>query len=123
MISGSVTASYIIAAVFFILSLSGLSHPESSRRGNIYGMIGMAIAILATIASNNVTAYALLITVMAVGGGIGVFLARQVRMTEMPELVAMLHSFVGLAAVFIGFASYLEGSDYEGKGGKGRSQP
>ena len=114
MISGSVTASYIIAAVFFILSLSGLSHPESSRRGNIYGMIGMAIAILATIASNNVTAYALLITVMAVGGGIGVFLARQVRMTEMPELVAMLHSFVGLAAVFIGFASYLEGSDYEG---------
>ncbi len=114
MISGTVTASYIIAAIFFILSLSGLSHPETSRRGNVYGMIGMAIAIIATVASESVTAYGHLVVVMLVGGTIGTFLAKRVQMTEMPELVAMLHSFVGLAAVFIGFASYLEGPHFEG---------
>ncbi|MEC9248138.1 MAG: Re/Si-specific NAD(P)(+) transhydrogenase subunit beta [Pseudomonadota bacterium] len=114
MISGTVTASYIIAAIFFILSLSGLSHPETSRRGNVYGMIGMAIAIIATVASESVTAYGHLVVVMLVGGTIGTLLAKRVQMTEMPELVAMLHSFVGLAAVFIGFASYLEGPHFEG---------
>ena len=112
--SGILTASYIIAAIFFILSLSGLSHPETSRRGNFYGIIGMTVAIIATVASGEVTAYGLLIVVMLIGGGIGTFLARRVQMTEMPELVAILHSFVGLAAVFIGFASYLEGVDFTG---------
>ena len=112
--SGILTASYIIAAIFFILSLSGLSHPETSRRGNLYGIIGMSVAIIATVASGEVTAYGLLIVVMLIGGGIGTFLARRVQMTEMPELVAILHSFVGLAAVFIGFASYLEGVDFTG---------
>ena len=112
--SGILTASYIIAAIFFILSLSGLSHPETSRRGNFYGIIGMTVAIIATVASGEVTAYGLLIVVMLIGGGIGTFLARRVQMTEMPELVAILHSFVGLAAVFIGFASYLEGVDFAG---------
>ena len=114
MVSGTVTASYIIAAIFFILSLSGLSHPETSRRGNVYGMIGMTIAIIATVASNSVTAYGHLVVVMLIGGTIGTVLAKRVQMTEMPELVAILHSFVGLAAVFIGFASYLEGSNFEG---------
>ena len=114
MVSGTVTASYIIAAIFFILSLSGLSHPETSRRGNVYGMIGMTIAIIATVASNSVTAYGHLVVVMLIGGTIGTILAKRVQMTEMPELVAILHSFVGLAAVFIGFASYLEGSNFEG---------
>ena len=114
MISGSLTASYILAAIFFILSLSGLSHPESSRRGNLYGIIGMIIAIVATVLSDEVSAYALLITLMVAGGAVGYLVATRVQMTEMPELVAILHSFVGLAAVLIGFASYLEGVPYKG---------
>ena len=83
--SGILTASYIIAAIFFILSLSGLSHPETSRRGNFYGIIGMTVAIIATVASGEVTAYGLLIVVMLIGGGIGAFRARRGQMTEMPE--------------------------------------
>ncbi|MCB1746497.1 MAG: Re/Si-specific NAD(P)(+) transhydrogenase subunit beta [Gammaproteobacteria bacterium] len=109
MASGIVTASYIIAAVLFILSLGGLSHPETARRGNAYGIAGMVIAILATVFSNQVTDYAVLIVVMLIGGTVGVQAARRVQMTEMPELVAILHSFVGLAAVLIGFATYLVG--------------
>ncbi|MGD9835793.1 MAG: Re/Si-specific NAD(P)(+) transhydrogenase subunit beta [Piscinibacter sp.] len=111
MASGIVTASYIIAAVLFILSLGGLSNPETARRGNAYGIAGMVIAILATVFSSQVTDYVVLIVVMAVGGTIGVQAARRVQMTEMPELVAILHSFVGLAAVLIGFATYLVGLD------------
>ena len=109
MAPGIITASYIIAAVLFILSLGGLSHPETARRGNLYGIVGMIIAITATMLSNQVTAYVVLILAMLVGGILGVVAARRVQMTEMPELVAMLHSFVGLAAVFIGFAIYMEG--------------
>ncbi|MGR8921532.1 MAG: Re/Si-specific NAD(P)(+) transhydrogenase subunit beta [Gammaproteobacteria bacterium] len=107
MASGIVTASYIIAAVLFILSLGGLSHPETARRGNAYGIAGMAIAILATVTSSLVTDYALLILVMLIGGTLGVMAARRVQMTEMPELVAILHSFVGLAAVLIGYATFI----------------
>ncbi len=107
MVSGIVTASYIIAAVLFILSLGGLSHPETARRGNAYGICGMAIAIIATIFSNQVTDYVVLVIVMLIGGTLGVTAARRVQMTEMPELVAILHSFVGLAAVLIGFATYI----------------
>jgi len=110
MSQGVVTASYIIAAVLFILSLGGLSHPETARRGNAYGIAGMLIAIAATIASDRVTDYAVLVLVMLVGGTAGVLVARRVQMTEMPELVAMLHSFVGLAAVLIGFANYIDPS-------------
>ncbi|MEQ8497373.1 MAG: NAD(P)(+) transhydrogenase (Re/Si-specific) subunit beta, partial [Gammaproteobacteria bacterium] len=112
MVSGIVTASYIIAAVLFILSLGGLSHPETARRGNAYGIAGMTIAIIATIFSNQVTDYVVLVVVMLIGGTIGVTAARRVQMTEMPELVAILHSFVGLAAVLIGFATYLGGVDH-----------
>ena len=108
--TGIVTASYIIAAVLFILSLGGLSHPETARRGNAYGMSGMLIAILATVCGPQVSSYVLLILVMLIGGSIGVYAARRVQMTEMPELVAMLHSFVGLAAVLIGYATYVNGT-------------
>ena len=108
--TGIVTASYIIAAVLFILSLGGLSHPETARRGNAYGMSGMLIAIIATVCGPQVSAYVLLALVMLIGGSIGVYAARRVQMTEMPELVAMLHSFVGLAAVLIGYATYVSGT-------------
>ena len=108
--TGIVTASYIIAAVLFILSLGGLSNPETARRGNAYGMAGMLIAIIATVCSSFVSSYGLLALVMTIGGSIGVYAARRVQMTEMPELVAMLHSFVGLAAVLIGYATYVNGT-------------
>ena len=105
---GMITVAYIAASILFILALGGLSNQESARRGNIYGMVGMAIAILATVLGAQVTGYGTIISCMVVGGAIGVFLAKRVEMTQMPELVAILHSFVGLAAVLVGFASYLE---------------
>ncbi|HJP36003.1 MAG TPA: NAD(P)(+) transhydrogenase (Re/Si-specific) subunit beta, partial [Gammaproteobacteria bacterium] len=108
MASGTLTAAYIAATILFILSLGGLSNPETARRGNVYGIIGMAIAIIATILSEQVSAYAVLIIMMLAGGTAGVFVASRVQMTQMPELVAILHSFVGLAAVLIGFATYLD---------------
>src|SRR5471032_2939204 len=104
------TASYIGATILFILSLGGLSNPESSRRGNVYGMIGMTIAVLATILGPRVTAAGIpwIICAMLVGGTIGLFLARKVQMTQMPELVAFMHSLVGLAAVVVGYTSYID---------------
>lgn len=105
---GLLTATYIIASILFILSLSGLSHQETARRGNIYGMIGMLIAIFAIVFSNEVTGYEVLAGTMIVGALIGTTLAIRVEMTGMPQLVAMLHSFVGLAAVLVGFANYLD---------------
>jgi len=109
--TGIVTASYITAAILFILSLGGLSNPETARRGNAYGVAGMLIAVIATVASEQVSNYVAIVLVMLVGGGLGVVAALRVQMTEMPELVAILHSFVGLAAVLIGFATYLAGLD------------
>ena len=108
MSTGTITAAYIAAAILFILSLSGLSNQESSRRGNWYGIIGMTIAIVATVLNNNVTAYGWLILAMVIGGTIGARFAAKVEMTQMPELVAILHSFVGMAAVLVGFASYFD---------------
>jgi len=108
MSSGILTASYIAASVLFILSLAGLSHPERARRGNVYGIIGMAIAILATIASDQVSNLGTVIAMMLIGGAAGLYVALKVQMTQMPQLVAMLHSFVGLAAVFVGFATYVD---------------
>ncbi|MDH3637181.1 MAG: NAD(P)(+) transhydrogenase (Re/Si-specific) subunit beta, partial [Gammaproteobacteria bacterium] len=104
MAPGIVTSAYIVASILFILSLGGLSHQESARRGNLFGIVGMAIAIIATIASDRVGGYGLIIAMMLVGGAIGTVVASKVQMTAMPQLVAMLHSFVGLAAVFVGFA-------------------
>jgi proton-translocating NAD(P)+ transhydrogenase subunit beta len=103
---GIVTVSYIGATILFILALGGLSNQETARRGNIYGIIGMFIALVATIAG--VTAnIGILIGGLTVGGAIGLILAKRVQMTEMPELVAILHSLVGLAAVLVGFANFL----------------
>jgi len=108
MSQGLVSSAYLVAAVLFILSLGGLSHPESARRGNVYGMIGMAIAILATLALGAVTASKVIAVAMGIGAVIGIIVARRVVMTAMPQLVAMLHSFVGLAAVLVGFANYMD---------------
>ena len=104
------TVSYIGATILFILSLGGLSNPESSRRGNLYGMIGMAIAVLATVFGPQVTAtgYAWIVGAMVVGASIGLYAARVVKMTQMPELVALMHSLVGLAAMLVGFANYID---------------
>ncbi|MFQ5448438.1 MAG: NAD(P)(+) transhydrogenase (Re/Si-specific) subunit beta, partial [Saprospiraceae bacterium] len=104
---GIVTVSYIGATILFILALGGLSNQENARRGNIYGIIGMAIALLATIAG--VTAnIGILIGGLLIGGAIGLILAKRVQMTEMPELVAILHSLVGMAAVLVGFANFMD---------------
>ncbi len=108
--AGVVTASYIVASILFILSLGGLSHQESARRGNVYGIIGMAIAIIATITSDQVSGLGLIAPMMIIGAIAGFIVAARVQMTAMPQLVAMLHSFVGLAAVFVGFANYIDPS-------------
>ncbi|WP_298944196.1 Re/Si-specific NAD(P)(+) transhydrogenase subunit beta [uncultured Psychromonas sp.] len=108
MSQGLITAAYIIAAILFIASLNGLSSQESAKRGNYFGIIGMIIAVIATIASSQVSGLGYITIAMAVGAGIGVRLALKVEMTSMPELIAILHSFVGLAATFIGFNSYLD---------------
>jgi NAD(P) transhydrogenase subunit beta len=104
------TVSYIGATILFILSLGGLSNPETSRRGNLYGMIGMTLAVLATVFGPRVTMDGLpwIIGAMAVGGSIGLYAARKVQMTQMPELVALMHSLVGLAACLVGFANYID---------------
>ena len=101
------TIIYLAAAVLFILSLGGLSTQETARRGNLYGIGGMAIAVVATLMHPDIEAYGLSLGAMAVGGIIGAVLAARVAMTAMPELVALLHSFVGLAAVLVGISSYL----------------
>ncbi len=111
MISTSLASvAYLGAAILFIFSLGGLSHPETSRRGNLYGIIGMALAVLATILGPRVTPAGLpwIIGAMAVGGSIGLYAARKIQMTQMPELVALMHSLVGLAAVLVGFANYID---------------
>lgn len=106
--TGLLAMAYLLAGVFFILALSGLSSQETARRGNVYGMTGMVIAIIATVASPAVESYVILAPAMAVGAVIGLWMAARVEMTEMPQLVAMLHSFVGLAAVLIGWGGYLD---------------
>jgi len=108
MTEGLLTTAYIAASVLFILALGGLSNQETARRGNIYGIIGMTIALIATIAGSQVTSYGVMAVCMVIGAVIGIFVAARVQMTAMPELVAILHSFVGLAAVLVGFASYLD---------------
>ena len=106
------TVSYIAATILFILSLGGLANPETARRGNLFGMIGMAIAVLATVLGPRVTPAGIswIAGALVVGGGIGLFAAKKVQMTQMPELVALMHSLVGLAACLVGFASYVDTS-------------
>ena len=108
---GLVTMAYILASILFILSLSGLSKQDSSRRGNYFGMTGMAIAILATIVSGQVSSYGVLIIALLIGGSIGARAAAKVEMTQMPELVALMHSLVGMAAVLVGYANFLDHSN------------
>ncbi len=103
-----VTMSYIVAAILFILSLSGLSNQETARKGNYYGMLGMAIAIIATTFSGSVTAFGILVAALIVGGAIGARAAAKVEMTQMPELVAIMHSLVGMAAVLVGYANFMD---------------
>jgi NAD(P) transhydrogenase subunit beta len=110
--SSLASVAYVGAAILFILSLGGLSHPETSRRGNLYGMVGMALAVLATIVGPRVAAAGApwIIAALVIGGGVGVYAAKTVKMTQMPELVALMHSLVGLAACLVGFASYVDTS-------------
>ncbi|MFP3013767.1 MAG: Re/Si-specific NAD(P)(+) transhydrogenase subunit beta [Arsenophonus sp.] len=107
MSSGMVTAAYIVVAILFIFSLAGLSRHESSKRGNILGIIGMVIALIATILGPDSHNISWMIIAIIIGGLIGVRLANKVSMTEIPELVAILHSFVGLSAVLVGFNSFI----------------
>jgi NAD(P) transhydrogenase subunit beta len=102
--------AYIAATILFIFSLSGLSHQETARRGNYYGMLGMAIAIIATALSESVNAYVTLVMALLIGGGIGAKAALKVEMTQMPELVAIMHSLVGMAAVLVGYANFMDAS-------------
>lgn len=108
MSEGLITVSYITATVLFILALGGLSNQESARRGIIYGIVGMVLAVGATILDPGVSSITMILIAMAIGGYIGLQLAKKVAMTEMPELVAILHSLVGLAAVLVGYATFLD---------------
>ncbi|MFP5467482.1 MAG: Re/Si-specific NAD(P)(+) transhydrogenase subunit beta [Gammaproteobacteria bacterium] len=112
MSSSLATVAYLGAAILFILSLGGLSNPETSRRGNLYGIIGMALAVLVTIFGPRVSPAGLpwIVGALVIGGSIGLYAAKTVKMTQMPELVALMHSLVGLAACLVGFASYVDTS-------------
>ncbi|MBT3534702.1 MAG: NAD(P)(+) transhydrogenase (Re/Si-specific) subunit beta [Rhodospirillaceae bacterium] len=111
--SANLTAlAYLIASVLFIMALRGLSSPESSRSGNVYGMIGMAIAVVTTVINPNVVSYEWILVAMVVGGAIGAFIARRIAMTDMPQLVAAFHSLVGLAAVLVAAAAFYNPGAY-----------
>ena len=115
MFDGFINSLYIIASIFFILSLGGLSHQTSAVRGNVFGILGMILAVGGTIAAKSVDNIAIVLAMMAVGGVVGILVSLRVQMTAMPQLVAILHSLVGLAAVFVGFANYIEPlTTYEG---------
>ena len=115
MSSGMISSVYVAASILFILSLGGLSGQETARRGNLFGIIGMALAIAVTVLTPNVGNYGLILILMVVGGGIGAIVATRVQMTAMPQLVALLHSLVGLAAVLVGIGTYIDAdSNYVG---------
>ena len=106
---------YLISGVLFILSLRGLSHPETSRRGNLFGMVGMGLAIFATVLLSPPTSFfsvIMIIIAVCLGGGIGIYIARHIAMTAMPQLVAAFHSLVGLSAVFVAFAAFYSPSSF-----------
>jgi NAD(P) transhydrogenase subunit beta len=117
------TVSYIGATILFILSLGGLSNQQTALRGNLYGMIGMAIAVLATIFGPQVTWAGIpwIIGAMLIGGGIGLYAARTVQMTQMPELVALMHSMVGLAAMLVGLSTFIDPEASKGFVGAAKS--
>jgi len=103
---------YLVAAVCFILALRGLSHPTTSRSGNLYGMVGMAIAIFTTLATPGVVSYWLIVVGILIGGTIGTVIALRIQMTALPQLVAAFHSLVGLAAVFVAAAAFFRPEAY-----------
>ncbi|MCB1345086.1 MAG: NAD(P)(+) transhydrogenase (Re/Si-specific) subunit beta, partial [Rhodobacteraceae bacterium] len=105
---GFTTAAYVVAAVLFIQSLGGLSGQESAKRAVWYGIVGMALAVVATLAGPGAGNWGVSLAMIAAGGAIGWFVAQRVQMTEMPQLVAAMHSLVGLAAVFIGYNAHIE---------------
>ncbi|MEJ2256200.1 MAG: Re/Si-specific NAD(P)(+) transhydrogenase subunit beta [Woeseiaceae bacterium] len=105
---GIIQVAYIIATILFILALGGLSNQETARRGNWYGIVGMAIALIATLVGDVTQNYVYLFVALLIGGTVGIVAARRVQMTQMPELVAILHSLVGLAAVAVGFANFMD---------------
>ncbi len=102
------TAAYLFASILFILSLGGLASQESAKRGVIYGIVGMIVAIIATVLGQGVEGHVYIIGAITIASLIGIMLARKVEMTSMPQLVAILHSFVGMAAVLVGFGSYMD---------------
>ena len=104
--------SYLISAIFFILALKGLSHPESARNGNIMGIIGMVIAIVTTLFNPNVLSYEMIIIGILIGGAIGTYIALKIEMTALPQLVAAFHSLVGLAAVFVATSAFYAPESY-----------
>src|SRR6478735_6503027 len=112
MSSSLASMAYIGATILFILSLGGLSNPETARRGNLFGIIGMAVAVLATVFGPRVTPAGIpwIVGALVVGAAVGLIAAKKVQMTQMPELVALMHSLVGLAACLVGFASYVDTS-------------
>jgi NAD(P) transhydrogenase subunit beta len=101
-------AAYLFASILFILSLSGLSSQETAKKGVIYGITGMAIAILATVFGANIHGYVFIVVAMIIASVIGIIVARKVEMTSMPQLIALLHSFVGMAAVLVGYGSFFD---------------
>src|SRR5690606_16200152 len=107
-----ISLAYMIAAVCFIMALRGLSHPESSRRGVLYGVVGMALAVGATLLSPQVKTYVLPVLGIAIGGAIGTGIAKKVAMTALPQLMAAFHSLVGLAAVFVAAAAFFHPESY-----------
>src|SRR6478736_3654081 len=108
MLTSAAQGVYLVAAVLFVLSLAGLSKQETARRGNLLGMVGMALALVATVLlSVDVSERSPLVTLLLIGIAVGTWRARSVEMTQMPEMIAMLHSFVGAAAVLVGINSYL----------------
>ncbi len=123
MSSSLATVAYIGATILFILSLGGLSNQSTALRGNLYGMVGMTIAVLATVFGPQVTAAGLpwIIAAMLIGGGIGLYAARTVQMTQMPELVALMHSMVGLAAMLVGLATFIDPEASKGYEGAAKS--
>ncbi len=117
------TVSYIGATILFILSLGGLSNQETALRGNLYGMVGMTIAVLATVFGPQVTGAGIpwIIGAMVIGGSIGLYAAKTVQMTQMPELVALMHSMVGLAAMLVGFSTFIDPEASKGFVGAAKS--
>ncbi|MCA9582667.1 MAG: NAD(P)(+) transhydrogenase (Re/Si-specific) subunit beta, partial [Myxococcales bacterium] len=99
--------AYLVAGVLFIRSLGGLSQQDTARRGNLYGVLGMVIAIAATVLQERIESHSVIVGAIVIGSIVGALLARRVAMTAMPQLVALLHSFVGLAAVLVGISSHL----------------